>query len=67
MQIQVIGDPPISENAIDKPNANGKTEVIGPIGVIGGFQGEREDPSADGDVAGVDDGVDEAEDPGVRI
>ena len=64
---QVIGDPPISENAIDKPNANGKTEVIGPIGVIGSFQGEREDPSADGDVAGVDDGVDEAEDPGVRI
>src|SRR5829696_147630 len=53
----VPGDPPVSENGIGKPNANGKNGVTGVTGVTGGFEGGHEDFSENGD----------AEDPGVRI
>jgi DNA primase len=38
---QVIGNPPISENDIGKPNADGDEDVIGMIGKIGGSEGEN--------------------------
>jgi hypothetical protein len=38
----VNGNPPISENGIDKPNQGRQEDVIGAIGAIDGSEGSRE-------------------------